>query len=410
MFAQEQTLEPGVSRQGGPYLRKLARNTTIQPSDEIRALWVVRDALTTPGDIDRCVDFAAQCRFQIVFVQVRGRGDAYYKSSYDPPSDRLRYSLDDFDPLQYLIDRAHDAGIAVHAWCNIFYVWSNGKAVYPPGHVVSAHPDWLMTDWTGSRMDDRSVDEWKAAGIEGYYLSPFSAPAREYTANVIGDLVDKYAVDGIHLDYIRFPGAEYGFNTEARTTFALQWGVDPAALQKDPGAVAAVMGSHAFSVLDSVWTDWRVQRVDSMVLAIRLAIGDLPLSAAVAPRYREARREKGQDWIPWVRRRWVDFVVPMAYNHRPEELLDWVRILHNTFGRERMLVGLAVHDGRDKYLERSVNILRVDRTSGFSIFSYNVLVEQRFAASFVEKVFLANQMQDPALPDSLETPEDNEEQ
>jgi uncharacterized lipoprotein YddW (UPF0748 family) len=147
-----------------------------------------------------------------------------------------------------------------------------------------------------------------------------------------------------------------------------------------------------------------------MVLAIRLAIGDLPLSAAVAPGYGQARREKGQDWIPWIRRRWVDFVVPMAYNHRPEELLEWVRILHNTVGRERMLVGLAVHDGRDKYLERSVNILRVDRVSGFSIFSYNVLVEKRFAASFVEQIFWADKMQDPEPVDSLEVPVDGEEQ
>ena len=74
---------------------------------------------------------------------------------------------------------------------------------------------------------------------------------------------------------------------------------------------------------------------------------------------------------------------------RLEELLDWVRVLHNRVGRERMLVGLALHDGRDRYLERSVNILRVERVSGFSIFSYNVLAEKPFAASFIEQVFLS---------------------
>jgi uncharacterized lipoprotein YddW (UPF0748 family) len=393
-----------TGQQPGPWLRQLARTTTIQPSDEIRALWVVRDALTSPRDVDRCVDFAVLARFQMIFVQVRGRGDAYYRSAHEPPGDQLRYTLDDFDPLQYLLTRAHDAGLSVHAWCNIFYVWSSEDLPVPQGHVVLSHPEWLLTTAGGERMDERPVDEWKAAGIEGYFLSPFSVEARAYTADVIGDLVDKYPVDGIHLDYIRFPGAGYGFDPETRTRFALEWGVDPAALNADPAGVAAVMGQAAYAVMDSVWLDRRAAAVDSMVLAIRETIGTLPLSAAVVPDAPVARAEKGQDWVSWVRRRWVDFVVPMAYNHRPDQLLDWARVLHNTIGRERSLVGLAVHDGRDQYLDRAVNILRVEGVAGFSIFSYNVLAQHRFAAGFVEQVFFPPEPE-PEEPDG--EPEQN---
>lgn len=381
-------------RPGGPYLRQLARSTHVKPSDEIRAMWVVRDALVTPDDIDRCVDLATRARFHLLFVQVRGRGDAYYQSSIEPPSRDLRYPIGDFDPLMYLLVKAHASGISVHAWLNVFYVWSNGDVAPPEGHVTLSHPDWMVTSVTGERMDARPIDEWKASGVEGYFLSPFSSAVRKHTADVVRDLVDRYAVDGIHLDYIRFPGSEFGFDINARTKFALEWGIDPALLKEDWARVSAVMGNDAVAVLDSVWIDRRIQQVDSMVMQIREAAGDLPLSAAVVPDLETARLEKGQDWPGWVHRRLVDFVVPMAYNHRPEDILDWVRIAHNTVGREKMLVGLAIYDGRDAYIDRTINVLRADRVSGFSIFSYNVLAERRFAANFIEEIFFPGEQND----------------
>jgi uncharacterized lipoprotein YddW (UPF0748 family) len=350
-------------------------------------MWVVRDALITPDDIDRCVDLATQARFHMLFVQVRGRGDAYYQSSLEPPARDLRYPIGDFDPLMYLLAKAHSSGISVHAWLNVFYVWSNGEVEPPEGHVTLSHPEWLITDVSGLRMDERPVDEWKASGIEGYFLSPFSTAVRKHTADVVRDLVDRYAVDGIHLDYVRFPGPGFGFDIEVRTKFALEWGIDPVLLKEDQAGMSAVMGNDAVAALDSVWIDWRAQQVDSVVIAIREAAGDLPLSAAVIPDPVPARVEKGQDWSSWIHRRLVDFVVPMAYNYRPEEILDWVRILHNTVGREKMLVGLAIYDGRDAYIDRTVNVLRIDSVSGFSIFSYNVLAERRFAANFIEGIF-----------------------
>jgi uncharacterized lipoprotein YddW (UPF0748 family) len=392
--AAAETPPPVSQWEGGqasavPYLRHLARTTSIQPSDEIRALWVVRDALTTPDDIDRCIDFAAQTRFHILFLQVRGRADAYYQSSLEPPAADLRYPIQDFDPLEYAIARAHAAGIEVHAWINVYYVWSNGGVAPPEGHVVGQHPDWLVTDSEGIRADQRSVDDWKSSGIEGYFLSPFSVPARRHIVSVVADLIEHYAVDGIHLDYVRFPGAEYGFAMGARTRFALEWGFDPAELYRNRTGVSSVVGPVATAALDSLWAARRAQQVDSLIVELRAVTGETPLSAAVVANPRSALEEKGQDWVGWVHRRWVDFVVPMAYNYRPEELLGWAQIVHNTIGRERMLVGLAVYGGRDAYVDRSINILRVDDVAGFAIFSYNVLEQRRFAANFIQQLFFS---------------------
>lgn len=368
-----------------PYLRHLLQNTAVRPNEEIRALWVVRDALTSPEKIDRCIDMAVRGRFHMLFVQVRGRGDAYYQSSIEPAAPDLEYSIRDFDPLNYFIVRARTAGISVHAWINVFYVWSNGEGTPPPGHVVIEHPEWLIADAGGVRMDESNVTQWQERGVEGYFLNPGRPEVRGYTADIVSELVSRYALDGVHLDYIRYPGGGFGYGKETRTNFALTWGVDPMELRTASPELAAILGAGAVQALDSVFVEWRAQQVDSMVIAIREAAGDLPLSAAVVPDPDVALIDKGQNWVRWVHGRLVDFVVPMAYNHRPEELLDWLRIVQNTIGRERMLVGLAVHDGRDRFLDRSVNLLRLDGSTGFSIFSYNVLSEMRFAARFLEE-------------------------
>ena len=71
---------------------------------EGRYLWVVRNTLSSEDSIDRMLDFATINRFNNILVQVRGRGDAYYKSDIVPKSHLLKDI--NFDPLAYLIPKA----------------------------------------------------------------------------------------------------------------------------------------------------------------------------------------------------------------------------------------------------------------------------------------------------------------
>ena len=88
----------------------------INQFDE-RCLWVVRNTMTSEQAIDEMIEFADENGFNNLLVQVRGRGDAYYRSQLVPRSALL---LDPFfDPLAYIIDRAHAKGLNVHAWVNV---------------------------------------------------------------------------------------------------------------------------------------------------------------------------------------------------------------------------------------------------------------------------------------------------
>jgi uncharacterized lipoprotein YddW (UPF0748 family) len=393
-----------LSSSGTTYLETLREQTPILPNQELRAAWVVRYALTSQEEIDRAIDYAIRARFQLLFVQVRGRGDAYYRSSLEPAASDLEQSVETFDPLAYLLTRAHDAGIAVHAWVNVCYVWSDPEHRPPADHMATSHPEWLMADADGTRMDEVSIEDWKRRGLEGYFVSPGNPDVRRHTVAVIEDVANRYPVDGIHLDYIRYPGLGFDFSESTRAEFELHFGVDPFELHRDPEAVTALLGDDIFDLVDSLRIEWRIGQVDSLVRMVKGVIGNLPLSAAVVPEYSQARFEKGQDWVSWVVRGDVDFVVPMAYTYEPAQVAELVRLVKRTIGAERFLIGLPVFDGRSHYLGYSVSLLRQQGILGYALFSYNALVEQPFTLEFLERVFLqAFEPADSSSVDSLQT-------
>jgi uncharacterized lipoprotein YddW (UPF0748 family) len=257
-------------------------------------------------------------------------------------------------------------------------------------------------------MDKLPVSTWQNRGLEGYYVSPGNREVRRHTIEVVKDIVSRYPVDGIHLDYVRYPGFDFDFGPAERTGFALRYGVDPLLLFDDVedgdrhSHDHDVIGTGIEAVLDSVYTEWRVSQVDSLVRSVRSAIGGLPLSAAVIPESQSARIAKGQGWPRWVQERTVDFVVPMAYNYEPAELIRLVRTIRRTVGAEHLLVGLPVFDGRSRYLGYSVSLLRQERVLGYSLFSYNELEKEPFSIRFLERVFLG----EPGLSEEGEEPQE----
>ena len=372
-----------------PYLASLRESTPILPDDELRALWVVRDALTTPESVGRLIDFAVLTRTHMLFVQVRGRADSFYRSAIDPQASILEAPVADFDPLTYLLTLAHRSGISVHAWLNVYLVWSDMSKTPPPAHLAARHPDWLLTDAAGVRMDRMPASRWKKAGAEGWFVSPGNRAMRTHMARVVNELVSEYEIDGIHLDYIRYPNREFSFDPATRAHFAVKWGVDPAEATKgDRAALQRVIGAGALAIVDSLYNESRVAQVDSMVIAIRAACKDKPLSAAVVADPFAARHEKGQDWARWVHNGWVDFVVPMAYNFPPLELEHRATVYHRMVGKDRWLMGLGVFDGRDEYLAEAVELLRGVGIMGYAIFSYNVLEKEGFGAELIEQALL----------------------
>ncbi|HYM81543.1 MAG TPA: family 10 glycosylhydrolase [Candidatus Limnocylindria bacterium] len=306
-------------------------------------LWIVRTSLVSPAEIDRALALAKEVGVRGVLVQVVGRADAFFRSDLLPRAQALPAATETgatFDPLGYLVPRAQAAGLEVHAWMNCCLVWSAAHAPRDPRHVLHAHPEWIARVRDGRRMDQLGPEGYERLGVEGAYLSPAHAGVRNWVARIAREIADRYPVDGIHLDYIRQPGAWVGYDGATRAGFALRTGVDRAR----PGVLER---AHRAS-LDTAFAAFQCEQVTAMVREVRDSLRSVPrpvlLSAAVKSDIRDAERSMAQAWPEWVTSGLVDLAFPMCYAPVTQTVLDHLGAVARRAGTERVVPGLAVYN------------------------------------------------------------------
>ncbi len=351
---------------------------TGAPPASPRATWVVRDALLSPKEIRRMVDDAAQAGITDLFVQVRGRGDAYYESDIVPPGPPLLDSwrrFGHYDPLGMVLELAREHDIRVHAWLNVYLVWSGKEP--PEGHVVLEHPEWLACDRNGTSMAMMSKRAFESAWTEGVYLDPGRRDVVQHFLDVVRELVERYPVDGIHLDYARYPVMDVGYNEAMRAGFQRRTGVDPMELGANASGLKRERGRGGYAELLGEWRDFKAAQVTALVGAVRGLTQsmkpDMMLSAAVKPDAESARNEVGQDWVRWVNDGLVDVVAPMMYSTSRSTVRRQAEELARLVPPDRIWPGIAVYNQSLSAAESKIRDCRAAGLDGLSIYSYNSL-------------------------------------
>lgn len=286
------------------------------PAPEMRGLWVVRTALVSPETVDAVVDQADKAGFNALFVQVRGRGDAFYGSRLVPRSLLLEKQPPGFDPLARLLRRARSRGLQVHAWLNVLLA-AGFVGPLAPGHAVARHPEWLMVPqpaaaavlaarpaaWPGIIRNAAPSD------AEGFYLSPSAPGVPEHLEDVVRELIRGYAVNGLHLDFIRYPGSGYDYSRAALEGFR------PPGTGRRPLSGGGLLAGPAAD--PEGWSTYRRQRLSALAerlsRAARAERAGLVVSAAVVPEEAQAAQQRFQDWPAWMADGVVDALCPMAY-------------------------------------------------------------------------------------------------
>jgi uncharacterized lipoprotein YddW (UPF0748 family) len=304
---------------------------TVQPKQETRALWVVRTSLTSPESIRTMVATARDHGFNTLIVQVRGRGDAYYDSRWEPRTEALKAQPPTFDPLAVTLAEAKKAGLSVHAWLNTFLLANLNELPADPRHVYNAHPDWLMVprplaaalaSMSPSAPEYRKrIVDWSKGDLtelEGVYASPANPAVQEHLYNVWMDVVEKYDVDGVHFDYVRFPNVQFDYSRTALDRFRLE--IEKDLSEGERRAYAQLLLTDPLiltTVYAARWDQFRRDQVTALVERIATAVRQrkprLLVSAAVFADDQDAYLRRFQDWKLWTERGLLDVVCPMAY-------------------------------------------------------------------------------------------------
>jgi uncharacterized lipoprotein YddW (UPF0748 family) len=334
-------------------------------------LWVVRTALLSRAEVDSVVARARSMGVRGLLVQVVGRGDAFYRSDLLPRPEAL--ADPGFDPLGALLPAAHAAGLEVHAWMNCTLVWSAPQPPRSERHVVRVHPEWIARLRDGRRLDRLTARQRQRLGVEGVFLTPAHPGVRAWIAGAARELVSRYPVDGLHLDYIRQPDAAVGFDATTRARFALDHGVDPARREQLPWTERAR--------LDSLWLAFQRDQVTALVREVRDSVATvrpgLTMSAAVIADTVQAHGRLAQAWSEWLRTGLVDRVFVMCYAPEIQRVLDQLVGFAAIHGLDGSVVpGIAVYNAP---AAGAAARLKAARALGFprvALYSYDSLFAQ----------------------------------
>lgn len=336
---------------------------------EIRAMWIARWDMASPEACHTIVKFAKDYGFNTLVVQVRGRGDALYKSDYEPRSELLKDQSDDFDPLGMLLEEGHKAGLQMHAWINANFTWGSGDPPVSPDHIVNKHPDWLM------RTNTNEVTMTAAGQTEGAYTCPSNEVFREFLKDIYLDVVRKYAVDGVHFDFIRYPSTDYCYCDRCLGKFKAEMDARLTPDERITLANAPERNAYTFA-FPAAWDEFRRTQITKMVYTVYDAVKrekpQVQVSASVFPGFNDAYNHRFQDWKRWMKDKKLDILFPMAYSKVTETFAENVKDAVDSSGGIPVVAGIG---SWQIPVESTIEKIRAQRelgTAGFCLFSWAV--------------------------------------
>jgi uncharacterized lipoprotein YddW (UPF0748 family) len=366
-------------------------SANVQGEEEVRALWVVRTTLTSPEKIRQMVNSAADNGFNTLIVQIRGRGDAYYKSRVEPRAVELKDQPPEFDPFAFTLSEAHKRGLKVHAWLNTSLLANLDALPTDPAHVYNKYPEWLAVPNPVARElyqmspDDpvyrQKIVEWSKANraeLEGIYTGPANPKVREHIYRIWMDVLKRYPVDGLHFDYVRFASPDFDFSRTSMDRFG-KW-LQPqltkdeqrdlkASLKQDPLAAAEKFPTK--------FADFQRAQVTALVERIYQAVKKrrpgVLVSAAVFANDENAYTRRFQDWRRWLQLGILDVACPMAYSTDTAVFRKQIEVAVTTANgaKRKVWAGIGAYRIPSESAVEKINVARELMTEGFILFSYD---------------------------------------
>jgi uncharacterized lipoprotein YddW (UPF0748 family) len=354
----------------------LAPMQAAGPSDEVRALWVRRASLESPDSIRRMVASASTAGFNTLFVQ-----------SADDTVAAVQ-----FDAVGETIAQAHAAGMRVHAWVDVARVTSPGELPFARTHVIYQHPEWLMVPRAIAAellaIDVHSPDyvgrlaRWTRGNtdrVDGIYISPLQPEATAHVAEMVRDLVRRYAVDGVYFDHVQYPANDFDYGAKSLAAFRdFMRGQLSLAERQRMDAVEAIDPFAYPNELPDQWRLFRQSQLTALVARLRSTVKaarpDAIVSAAVTPDPAMAATNRLQDWRTWLENGFLDALCPMASGTNGTQVAAELGQIHALAGSKPVWAGIGANRLSQRETLDDIGVARKAGAQGIILFSYDSLI------------------------------------
>lgn len=313
----------GKSSAQNHYSDNLFAPSLSQTKYETRAVWLTtisgldwpRTKANDAWGIERqkaeliaILDRYQRININTVILQTRIRGTVIYPSRLEPWDECLTGhpgKNPGYDPLQFCIEECHRRGMELHAWVVSVPLGKSAKQKqYGAASIVKRQPSLCRT--VGQEV----------------FMIPGNPATASYIADLCREIADNYDVDGISLDYIRYPEKEYGFN-DADWYGGNQTTVSTPA--KSKGKKTAKKRTKV--VAKTAPAEWKRENITRIVRCVHDAIKPtkpwVKLSSSPIGKYRDLSRYSSRGWNCydavwqdpqlWLRENLQDLLFPMMY-------------------------------------------------------------------------------------------------
>jgi uncharacterized lipoprotein YddW (UPF0748 family) len=290
------------------------------PNGVIRGVWAHPGTFGSEQSaaipkIQSTLDNYVKAGINTVMILVKSTsGYVYYQSDIG-----VRDPAYGWDFFAVFLDEATKRNITVHPW---FCVFTEGAMA----GCVREHPEWLIRSKKSELVP---------------IVNPALAEVRKYEITLMKEIVSKYPVEWVHLDYLRYPcePAEdyFSFDAQTRALFKEYSGTD----------IATVRAMDSGNILWNEWIAWNGEQVTRFLRELRQALDEagrhVKLSAAVFPDAGNARALIGQDWERWAQEGLLEMLCPMLYTNHHGFFEKYVRkAVALAHGRCQLGIGVGI--------------------------------------------------------------------
>ncbi len=274
---------------------------------EERSVWF-RSSVKSDEDVLAVIKKCVEYNINAIYVETWYNGKTIGMTE-NPLIQHYTAQHGDYDALEGFVRIGHEYGIQIHAWVENFFIGTTNQQQNDSEHLSNYNEDWLLLDRDGKHY-------YVSAEYGNFiFLNPQNRECRDLVLSIYRELLENYELDGLHLDYIRYPehngSADFGYNKDTIEAFQKEYGY-----KTDPRSYKA--GSKEYKN----WIAFRQNVITTFVKEVNDLVKEVRpeawITAACYPSLTDAPNQIYQYTSQWVKLGYIDQVFSMTYSNGTE--------------------------------------------------------------------------------------------